>query len=84
MVMPCCNRSGKYIDKDGVVDKDKVQELYGVDAVIEVREDTTSDLAKYIKSREDRYPSSTYVIVGPVETILCTCPCHQEGMMVMH
>jgi hypothetical protein len=84
MVMPCCNHSGKYIDKDGVVDRNKVQELYGVGAVIEVREDTTSELAEFIKSREGRYPSSTYVIVGQVETTLCTCPCHREGLMVMH
>lgn len=84
MVMPCCNTHGKYISKDGVVDKDEILERYGADAVIEVREDTTSDLAKYIKDREGRYPSSTYVNVGGVETLLCTCPCHRVGMMVMH
>ncbi|WP_338924452.1 hypothetical protein V0M98_33085 (plasmid) [Pseudomonas silesiensis] len=61
-----------------------IQERYGADAVVEVREDTTSDLAQYIKQREGRYPSSTYVIVGAVETTLCACPCHREGMMVMH
>ena len=84
MVMPCCNHSGKYIDKDGAVDKDKVQKIYGADALIEVREDTTSELAQFIKTVKGRYPSSTYVIVGPIETALCTCPCHRAGMMVMH
>lgn len=84
MVMPCCGHSGKYIDKEGVLDKDKIKELYGTDAVIEVREDTTSDMAKFIKAREGRYPSHTYVLSGGGEKRLCTCPCHRVGMTVMH
>jgi hypothetical protein len=84
MVQACCDSVGKYISEEGVLDTEKVRERFGLDAVIEVREDKESELAKWIFTREARYPSETFVIVGEVESKLCVCPCHRVGLMVMH
>lgn len=85
MVQPCCERTyKKYITTANGVDTGIIKEIYGPTAIVEEREDTTSELGIWIHSRENRYPKHSFVILGDKETNLCTCECHNSDFDVIH
>lgn len=85
MCQPCCdNTYQKYITEDGTVAETFLQQNYGDNAKVVAVEDTTSELGKWIYSREQRYPIYHHVEVGTAKRKICMCDCHKVGSNLMH
>lgn len=85
MCQPCCERTyAKYQTSPGAVNMETIRELFGLSAIVEVREDRESDMAKWIYSREQRWPQQSFLLIDGKESDLCTCMCHTHGVDVIH
>lgn len=85
MCQPCCDRTYKqYINEDDTIPSEFIQQNYGEKAVLVAVEDNTSELGKWIYSREQRYPIYHHVEVDGAKKKICMCACHKVGSNMMH
>lgn len=78
--MPCCNYCyQKYIKEDGEISPAFIESAFGRGSTIDRRQEPNPFTRNNLPLLD-----RVYVMKGKKEELLCTCPCHVEGINCIH
>jgi hypothetical protein len=87
MALPCCDWCyTKYLTEEDTVKEEFLLEAFGPCATVTSIQPEPSAFSKQLIAQDHAVyvPLELVVVVGDVETKLCSCDCHKDGLNVMH